>query len=241
MKAFGGVPAIYNVDPYKETSVQYHQLGAIAETGDGRKFRYSWMGEEITVGRLATAGAINTSLANMAVISGAAGSKKINFTNAATTTTAKYFDEGYAIISYATGGGQIFKIDSLPALVSAASSWVYLEDPIVTALDTTSKLDLVQHPNSQVLMTATATLEPVGVSLITFTTQYYGWLQTHGVATVHMDATVAAGTNFFNDGSEAGAVDVGTEAGWVVNPTAGRAYQIAGADEYWTPVFLTID
>ena len=55
------------------------------------------------------------------------------------------------------------------------------------------------------------------------------------------DATVAAGTWFFNDGSAAGEVDVGTEAAGVVNPQAGRAYQLAGAQNYYHPVFLTID
>lgn len=241
MKAFTGQPAIFDLDPYAESSTQQHQLGARAETADGRMFRYSWMGEAITVGRLATAGAINTNLDNMAVLTGAAGATKITFTNAATTTTAKYFDGGLAVVSFATGAGQVHKIKSLPALVSGAASYVDLEDPLLTALDTTSKLTLVQNPNSQVLMTATATLEPVGVALRTFTTQYYGWLQTHGMCAVHSDNTIVAGTWFFNDGSEAGAVDVATEAASIVNPQAGRIYQIASASGYWTPVFLTID
>ena len=238
---FSAAPVIYDLNPFEESQYQQHQLGARGELADGRVFRYAWMGEEITVGRLATGPAINTSLDNMAVISGAAGAKKINFTNAATTTTARYFDEGFAVISLATGAGQILKISSLPALVSAASSWVYLEDPIQTALDTTSKLTLVQSPHSQVLMTATATLTPVGVALKTFTTQYYGWLQTKGACCVFSDATIAAGSGFFNDGSVAGAVDVATEASYIVNPLAGRIYQIASASGYWTPCILNID
>lgn len=225
----------------KESQYPLHRLGEGAESVDGRKFRYSWMGEAITVGRLATSGAIDTALTGMTVITGAKGDKHIDFTNAATTTTATYFDEGYAVVSLGTGLGQIFRIKSLPALVSGATSIVYLEDPIETALDTTSRLDLVQHPNSQVLMTATATLNPVGVSLMTFTTQYYGWLQTRGVCAVHNDNTIAAGTAVFNDGSEAGGVDIATEAAWVVNPMVGRAYQLAGADTYHHPVFLTIE
>ncbi len=241
MKAFTGPSLIFDLDPYKESSVKEHALGQVAETADGRKFRYSWMGETVTVGRLCTGPAINTSLATMAVLAGAAGATRITFTNAATTTTAKYFDEGFATISYGTGAGQIYKIQTLPALVSGAASYVDIEDPIVTALDTTSKLDLVQNPNSQVLMTATATLEPVGVALIGFTSQYYGWLQTRGVSCVYADATVAAGTWFFADGSVAGGVDVGTEAASIVNPQAGRAYQNAGAQAYWHNVFLTID
>jgi hypothetical protein len=40
MLKFGGAPSIYNVDPYTDSSVQFHPLGARAETNDGRKFRY---------------------------------------------------------------------------------------------------------------------------------------------------------------------------------------------------------
>lgn len=241
MSRLSGVTTIAGQDIFTQSANKMHALGQLAETSDGRKFRYSWMGEEITVGRLATGPAINTNLATLAVLTGAAGSKRITFTNAATTTTAGYFDEGYATISYATGAGQVFKIDSLPALVSGAASYVDLDDPIRTALDTTSKLDLVQHPNSQVLMTATATLEPVGVSPIGFTSQYYGWLQTHGVAAVYSDSTTAAGSRLNNDGSVAGAVEIVVEADFVVNPDVGRAYQNAGASAYWHNVFLTID
>lgn len=241
MKAFTGPSLIFDLDPYKESSVKEHALGQVAETADGRKFRYSWMGEAITIGRLCTGPAIDTALATMAVITGAADAVEINFTNGATTTTAGYFDEGFATISFGTGAGQIFKIQRLPALSSGASSYVYLEDPISTALDTTSKLDLVQNPNSQVLMTATATLTPVGVSLRAFTTQYYGWLQTRGVAPVFADGTIAAGSGAMNDASAAGAVEIVTEASYIVNPMVGRAYQNAGAQNYWHNIFLTID
>ena len=37
---FGGAPAIYDLNPYEESTVQQHPLGALALTADGRKFRY---------------------------------------------------------------------------------------------------------------------------------------------------------------------------------------------------------
>lgn len=232
---------IFDLNPYDENSVQMHNLGQRGETSDGRVFRYAWMGEAITPGRLVQGPAINSTLTNMAVLVGALNAKQITFTNAVTTTTANYWNEGYAFSSYATGAGQTWKIKSLPALVSGASSTVYLEDPIAVALDTTTKLGLVQNPYSQVLMGATATFEPVGASFITYTTQYYGWLQTRGVCAIFSDGAIAAGTAAENDGSVSGAIDVMVEADWVVNPSIGRAYQIAGAQNYWEPVFLTIE
>ena len=241
MKSFGPAPVIYDLNPYEQSSVQMHQLGARGETNDGRVFRYVWAGETLVAGKLVTGPTINANLINLAVLAGAAGAKAITFTNAATTTTAHYYDEGFAVISLATGLGQTFKISSLPALVSAAASAVYLQDPIETALDTTSKLDLVQSPYSQCLHAATATFTPVGVALHAFTTQYYGWLQTRGVCGVLSDATVVAGTGYIVDGSLDGALDIATEASYIVNPLVGRAYQLAGASTYYHPVFLTID
>jgi len=241
MKSLTGPAHIFAFDPFKESATPDHALGTRSETADGRVYRYGWAGEAITLAHLATGPAINSALISMTVIAGAKDATNLTFTNAATTTTAGYFDQGFAAISAGTGIGQLLQIARLEALVSGASSAVTLEDPIQTALDTTSRLDLVQNPYAQVLMTATATLEPVGVPMLTVTTQYYAWFQTRGVAALRTDATIAAGTWFFNDGSVAGEVDVGTEAAGVVNPQAGRAYQLAGAANLTHPVFLTIE
>ncbi len=225
----------------KESQYPQHKLGEGADTVDGRVFRYGWAGESITISHLATAGVIDTALASQVVITGAKGDKHIDFTSGATTTTANYFDQGFAGISAGTGRGQNFKIANLPALSSSATSIVHLEDPIVTALATDSRLDIVQNPYAQCLMTATETLTPVGVPMLTVTTQYYAWFQTRGVAVLASDTTIAAGTGFHNDDSVAGEVEAVTEADLVIDVTAGHAYQNAGAQDISHHVFLTIE
>ena len=178
----------------------------------------------------------------MAVVSAAKGATAINFTNAATTTTAGYFDAGFVCVSYGTGIGQTFKITRLDALVSGAASVVYIDGPIPVALDTTSKIDIVANPWNRVLHTATATLQPTGVPLVAVTAAGdFCWLQTHGICAVFSDSTVAAGSRLNEDGSVAGAVEIAVEADFVVNPDVGYAYHIAGAQNYAHPVFLTID
>ena len=238
------VPQVIDFNPYAQLTTdnaQAHTVGEVVWSSD-RAFRFAVAGEALTVGRLCTEPTGNSSLTTMAVLAGAKDAYTITFTNATTTTTAGYFDSGYAIISYGTGAGQIFKIRKMAALVSGAASSVELFDPIQTALDTTSKLDIVANPYNRVLMTATATLTPVGATLCDVTAAGdYCWLQTHGVAAIIADGTIPAGTGAFNDGSNPGAIDVTTEAASVTNPSIGHAHVLAGASGYWHPVFLTID
>ena len=178
----------------------------------------------------------------MAVVTAAQGATYINFTNAATTTTAGYFDGGFVCVSFGTGIGQTFRITRMDALVSGAASTVYIDGPIPVALDTTSKIDIVANPWHRVMHTATATLQPTGVPLVAVTAAGdYAWLQTHGVCAVFSDSTVAAGSRVNQDGSVAGAVEIVVEADFVVNPDVGYAYHIAGVQNYAHPVFLTID
>lgn len=218
-----------------------HNIGEKVHAAD-RIFRFAVAGEALAAGYLTTEPTGNTSLTNMAVITGTAGTKEIVFTNAATTTTAGYFDEGYVCVTYATGIGQTFKVRELPALVSGATSTVKLFDPIKVALDTTSKIDIVANPWNRVLHTATATLHPTGVPLVAVTAAGdFCWLQTRGVCAVFSDSTIAAGSRVNQDGSVAGAVEIVVEADFVVNPDVGYAYHIAGVQNYAHPIFLTID
>lgn len=240
----GGVAQVLDFNPYEivtTDNAQAHNIGERVYDAD-RIFRYAVAGEALAAGYMTTEPTGNTNLSTMAVISGALGAKVINFTNAATTTTAGYFDEGYVCVSYGTGIGQTYKIERMAALVSGASSYVYLFDPIKVALDTTSKIDIVANPWNRVLHTATATLHPTGVPLRAVTAAGdYCWLQTRGVCAVFSDGTIAAGTKAESDGSVAGAIDVVVEADFVVNPQLGNAYHIAGAQNYAHPFFLTID
>lgn len=237
-----GQALIMDFNPYeiRTQAEATHNIGEKVVTAD-RIFRFAKAGEALTAGYLAVQDDIVAEI-SMAVVSGAKGDNKIVFTNAATTTTAGDYDEGYAVISYGTGIGQTYKIQRMAALTSGGASTVYIDGPIVTALDTTSKLDLVKNLYMDIKHTATATLQPAGVPLVAITADNdYGWVQTRGVCGVYADATIAAGSGAIVDGSAAGAVDVATEASYIVDPLVGRAFWHPGASGYAHPVFLTID
>ena len=224
-----------------------HNLGEKVVSSD-RVFRFARAGEAITGGYLAVQEDTIATEITMAVLAGVIGSREITFTNAANTTVAGEYSEGYAIISYGTGIGQTYKISDLyitatgvRALASGSASTVVVDGPIAVGLDTTSKLDLVKNLWADVTMTATATLHPAGVPLVAIGSGDFGWLQTRGVCGVFADGTIAAGTGAIVDASSAGAVDVSTEASYIVDPLVGRAFWHAGAASYAHPVFLLID
>jgi hypothetical protein len=240
MKAFTGPTFITQFDPFHKSTVKEHAYGQRVETQDGRVFRYAKTGEAITIGALTLSPAINATLVNCAVNAvRAIGATEVAFTNAATTATANEYAEGYAIISYGTGYGQILKVASHAAWTSAQTdASVTLEDPLVTALDATSKIEFTHNPWNGVMMTANSVTVPAGGALIAYDSGDYGWFQTHGVFPGTADGTVTAGYQIMADASTAGDIDlVGTAT---QQYKVGNAIK-ATASGYWHPIWLEID
>lgn len=139
-----------------------------------------------------------------------AGSTQILVTNGSTVLNVNKFAQGYAIVASGTGIGQILKIASHQPAANAATFVVTLEDPVVTTLDATSKISLLQNPYTNVIITpiTTATAGPVGVSLYplaastaptynattgaltTVGVQQWGFIVCHGPAACLVDSTV---------------------------------------------------
>lgn len=239
MKAFTGPTFITDLDPYKESSIKEHAFGQRAETQDGRIFRYAELGEAITTGSMTVSNAIDATLINCAVTAVAAiGATSVSFTNAATTALANEYAEGYAIISYGTGLGQTLKVASHAAWTSGGASTVTLEDPLVVALDTTSKIEFTHNPWHGCYMTANAVTTVTGGALMPFQSGYFGWLQTRGVFGARADTTITAGYEIVNDSSTLG--DVQLNGIYTQEIAIGHAIK-ASASGYHHPVFLTID
>lgn len=235
-----GDAEIFDLNPYAESAVQQHQLGLKAESADGRIFRYAQLGEIVAAGELTVAPAIDALEINMAVtVAAAAGAKQVTFTHAATTAVANEYAEGYMIVSAGTGLGQIFRVGAHKALTSGGTSSVLnLLDPIVVALDTTSTIDLERNPYKNVVTTADSVTVPTGGALMTFTSGYFGWLQTRGVFGARADGTVTAGYQLMMDASTAGDVDlVGTAT---QQYKIGNAIQATASGKYHA-VYLNID
>jgi hypothetical protein len=227
-------------DVWQESKNQQHQLGALGETPDGRLFRYAKMGEAITMSYATQAKAIDTAHVKQAVTSAAViGAKKIVFTHGATTTAVNSLNEGFAIISYGTGIGQTLKIASNPVYTTGQTlREVYLEDPLLVALDTTSKLDFAQNPWNGVLMDTSLVTTPTGIAMRSFTSGYYGWLLTRGVVGAFSGANATAAGYSFGLSATSGCIDV--TANDLTQFELGNAIQ-ATEENYAHPVYVRID
>lgn len=159
-----------------------------------------------------------------------AGTYQILVTNGSTVLNVNKFAGGYAIVASGTGIGQFLKIASHQPAANAATFVVTLEDAIITTLDATSKISLLQNPYTNVIINpTTATGSPVGVSLYplaastaptfnattgalsTVGVQQFGFITCHGAAACLIDSTVTnVGYPLGRSAATAGALGVAT-------------------------------
>lgn len=211
------------------------QLGSLATTGDGRYYRWVLAGgTALVAGKVQQSAAEATGNENLTAVAAAIGATSLVSTSTV-TVTANQYTGGYAIITTGTGVGYQYQIGSHAAFTSAAPTFS-LVDPILVALDTTSRIDLVTNPYMNVIVCpASATGMPVGVAVTVTPSAYYGWLQVRGVANVLADGTVTVGTSVCTSASVAGAIKTNVAAG----PYVGNAVTGIATTEYGA-VHLTI-
>ena len=96
-----------------------------------------------------------------------AGTFQVLVTNGATKLNVNQFAGGFLIVASGTGIGQTLKIASHQAAAASGTSIVTLEDAIITTLDATSKITLMQNQSNGVIISpsSTATGAPVGITL----------------------------------------------------------------------------
>lgn len=224
-----------NVDPSLITEV-----GQVFMTADGRELRLISNGAVALVsGVLVQGSPIVANHQNLAVsittYTAAIGATQISVTVGATKVTQNQYAGGYAVVNAGTGIGQTLRIQTNPGIASSGAGLVItLEDPLLVALDATSKVSLHANPYQDcVISPTTSTGRVVGVTLypiaaataLTSSTagvvtnagvQQYAFIQSKGLVSVLSDSTVAAaGLGISPSTSTAGAVTV--QAATLVN------------------------
>lgn len=226
---------------YSESSAQLHDLGALVHSNDGRAFRYAKVGASALVaGKLYQGAAEDTS--NQQSLTVAVNS--IGDTAVTTTTTvtlaADLLAQGFlTVISATLGAGFQYKIKGNTAATTAVTTFT-LADPIVVATTGTVIVDVRKNPYDQVVITpaGSATASPVGAAVYNITNAYFGWLQTHGPATLLCSTAVTIGNNVMPlYATAAGAVSAAVDG---VKSSIGYALQGIATTDYGQ-IFLTID
>jgi len=224
--------ASFPVGVRSNSSVQELNLGTKVVVGDGREFRYVKAGATALVaGKVYDSPAQSTDNANIAVVLGTAGATQITVTLGSTAATVNQYAGGQVIINDEDGQGFTYSIKSHPAADAAASLVLTLEDdePIVTALTTSSQATLVANVyNGVIIHASTETGIPVGVAVTNITAAQYGWIQTRGPVSCLCGATTAIGQSVAASDTTAGAYEIGDG----ILPVIGYAVTAGVATEY---------
>lgn len=224
---------------FSSSSTAFHDLGEKMVTDDGRAFRYAKAGASALVqGKLQQAAAEDTSEQGLTPTATAVGATTLT-TSSTVTVTANQYAGGYVVVTVTPGEGYSYKIKSHPAATAAALT-LTLEDPILVALTTSSRIDLVASPFNGVIIAPTTLSGAVaGVAVYPIAAGEYGWLQTHGPCPVLADGANAVGAAVVPSNGVAGAVEDAAGPG-AQGPQVG--YMMTGAaDTEYGAVFLTLD
>lgn len=240
-----GVRILTNSDLFNHGTTKLDTLGARGVTADGRRFVYVQADSSagLAVGKLGVAAAVVANHVNRsldATSAVAAGSNQVVVSVGATAVTADQYADGYLVVRDGTGKGQCLRIDGNSAVSSAGGAvTVKLADPVISALSTAdSKVDLIS-PFSGVVASTTLS-RPVGVAIATLAASEYGWVQTHGTASVLSDGIITKGVGAIQSTSVAGAVAIAAVAAIGTMSVVGYAPE-ATVDTKYNQLKLAID
>lgn len=223
-------PASAGQPLYSSSSTQYHALGEKMVAADGREFRYCKAGGTALVpGKLQQSSAEDTGTQNLACAAAAIGATSVTTTTTVTVTANEYAG-GYLMVTVTPGQGYQYKIKSHPA-ASGAAVTLTLEDPILVALTTNSRVDLVRSPFAGVVVNPTTlTSCPIGAAVYPVAANEYGWIQVKGACNLLADGANAVGSNLVASNGQAGAVEDAAAPG--AQPFVGTAITGAADTEY---------
>lgn len=234
-------PQVLEQDIHQISSTQQGALGLVAETKDGRQFRYGLAGaSNLALGKLAQQPAVVTTHQNI-VVAGNAGDTFVTVTLGATNNaTQDQYKDGYLSGLTGTGAGQTVRIRGHSPITAGASGILLLADPLTTTFASTPKASLTLNPYAGAIISSTAdtTQQVVGVPIITVTALFYAWFQTRGIAAVLANGTPAAGTGLIKSATTAGAVD--TEATGTITQRVGQVYDTTAVSTSYITANLNI-
>ena len=192
-------------------TTQLHRLGTSMELPDGRVYYYCQANGAITAGKICQN---PVEVANhghdLAVNTASAGDKSLSITVGGTAVTEDQYKDGYVFTNDETAEGHVYKILQHDAIDSSGSGTInlYDSDSIAVAFVAGTQVGLMKNPYKDIIVyPTTGTGHCVGVTATDIADDYYGWLQTSGVAAVLMDGTVVLGNHLRASDGTAGAVE----------------------------------
>jgi len=203
-------------DIFSSSATQSHQFGTLAQTRDGRRFRYCKAGASaLVVGNVIqgpAAIANHLDLTPTVTTYGAIGDTKMALTTAATAGAANLYAEGWACVSTTPGIGYMYPISTHPAIAGSdlVTFTLQSDSPIQVALTGSSRVGLHHNPYKNVIQAPVTTLTGavVGVAVYPIPATEYGWVQVSGPSGVLCAGAIGVGLAAVVPSTAAGAVIV---------------------------------
>ena len=233
-----------NIDPFTEDNAsQQYPLGTKLVYGE-RWFRYVLAGAVALVsGNVLQSSVFTANHLTMAVDVPAAGAVTVTPTLGATAVTLNEYRDGFFIQDAgATGAGYLNKILSHPAADASAAVVLTLVDPIVVAIPAAGTASILRSPYSEPIqaVASTPTAKIMGVAQSVITAAQFGWVQTHGPASVLTAGTVLVQNPVTGTTGTAGACGPVTVADVLKETIIGFVLSV-GASATWSTIDLTIE
>ena len=207
---------------HSSSADQYHKLGELIFSNDGRAFRYAKAGIALVAGNLQQCQAEDTDTQNLAVAAAAIGALSI-VTTTTVTVTANEYAEGFICGAITPGIGKQYKIKGHAAATSAVVTF-NLDESVRVALTTDSRLDAIASPHAAVVVAPTTrTGAIVGLAVHAIAAAEFGWLQVCGVGTVVFDGTISVGLEVVSSDNTAGGVETIADGANELLPIIGQA------------------
>src|SRR3990167_581884 len=216
------------------------RTGQLAQTSDGRKYRYARAGAvALVVAELQVAATVEGNHQNRtANVARAIGDKQISATLGATAAAADLYADGYVTTRDLAGEGITYLINNHATVASSGVLTANLDEGITVAITTASEVSFSKNPWDAVVVSVTDQADmPVGISNVAVAISGYCWLQTGGPCAIKADETITAGLALTTGTSVGGEVEALDAAGEV---QIGVAIE-AGVDNEHTLAYLTID
>lgn len=193
-----GFPQSVGQGIFEEKDSAQQRVGSYIETSDGRGFRYCKVGAVATVAGKVYQGpaldATNLQPSGGLGVAAAAIGGTIITVSTSTTVAVNALAGGYLSVDVTPGQGYLYRIAGNTVTAGATGLVITLEDPLIIALTTSSKVIVANNIYQGVVIepgTPTACIAGVAPRIIT--ASYFGWLQTRGACSVLFTGTGVAG------------------------------------------------
>ena len=223
-------------------------LGQLAETPDGRLFRYALAGGTALVAhKLQQSVVVSANFDTIVIQADAAvGDTTLSITGGGDTMVEDLLAFGQVVIEDSTGIAYPIKSNTADGTGTSTVTLTFQDGVTIQVALTaaTETVNTIMSPyHSVIICTSPSTSLPVGIPLVILGIIQYGWLQTHGLVNCLCDsgASWTAGHAVRPSTEDDGAVefcdasDAEADSGII-----GKA-PYAGVDTNFAPIFLTLE